>query len=92
MNITLTPQLEAIVQQKVDSGDYQNASEVLREALTLLEERDHRDRLIAAIAIGNADVERGDLSRWTPQSMSQLIREADEEDRLNLPIADEVQP
>ncbi|MDP2157618.1 MAG: type II toxin-antitoxin system ParD family antitoxin [Nitrospirota bacterium] len=40
MNISLTPQLENLVKKKVDSGLYGSASEVMREALRLLEERD----------------------------------------------------
>lgn len=40
MNISLTPHLEELVKRKVDSGLYVSASEVLREALRLLEERD----------------------------------------------------
>lgn len=40
MNINLTPQLEEIVRQKVESGLYSSASEVVREALRLMEERD----------------------------------------------------
>ena len=40
MNISLTPHLEELVKRKVDSGLYVSASEVMREALRLLEERD----------------------------------------------------
>jgi len=40
MNISLTPHLESLVKKKVDSGLYGSASEVMREALRLLEERD----------------------------------------------------
>jgi len=40
MNVSLTPQLEELVKRKVDSGLYGSASEVMREALRLLEERD----------------------------------------------------
>ena len=40
MNISLTPQLEDLVKKKVESGLYGSASEVMREALRLLEERD----------------------------------------------------
>lgn len=40
MNINLTPQLEDLVRQKVASGRYNSASEVVREALRLLEEQD----------------------------------------------------
>ena len=40
MNVNLTPQLEELVRAKVASGLYTSASEVLREALRLLEEQD----------------------------------------------------
>jgi antitoxin ParD1/3/4 len=42
MNISLTPQLETLVKKKVESGLYGSASEVMRDALRLLEERDRR--------------------------------------------------
>lgn len=42
MNVSLTPQLENFVKQKVESGLYGSASEVVREALRLLGERDGR--------------------------------------------------
>lgn len=40
MNVSLTPELEKLVQEKVASGLYHSASEVIREALRLLKERD----------------------------------------------------
>ena len=40
MNISLTPQLKALVDQKVASGRYNSASEVIREALRALEDQD----------------------------------------------------
>lgn len=40
MNVSLTPELETLVQQKVRSGLYSSASEVVREALRLLNDRD----------------------------------------------------
>lgn len=40
MNISLTPHLEDLVRAKVESGLYNSASEVMREALRLLQERD----------------------------------------------------
>jgi antitoxin ParD1/3/4 len=40
MNVNLTPQLEELVRAKVASGLYTSASEVIREALRLLEEQD----------------------------------------------------
>jgi antitoxin ParD1/3/4 len=40
MNVSLTPELEKFVSAKVGSGRYNSASEVVREALRLLEEHD----------------------------------------------------
>ncbi len=40
LNVSLTPELERFVQSRVESGLYQTASEVVREGLRLLEERE----------------------------------------------------
>ncbi len=40
MNVSLTPQLESFVKQKVSTGLYNSVSEVIREALRLLEEKE----------------------------------------------------
>ena len=40
MNVHLTPELEQLVQTKVQSGRYNSASEVVREALRLMEQKD----------------------------------------------------
>ena len=40
MNVSLTPELEQFVQSKVENGRYNSASEVVREALRLLEEQE----------------------------------------------------
>ena len=50
MNVSLTPELEQFVSTKVGSGRYTSASEVVREALRLLEEHDQaRGAQIAAL-------------------------------------------
>lgn len=40
MNVNLTPHLEELVRRKIASGLYSSASEVVREALRLMEEQD----------------------------------------------------
>ncbi|WP_415895102.1 type II toxin-antitoxin system ParD family antitoxin [Neptuniibacter sp. PT34_22] len=45
MNVSLTPKLEAFVKSKVESGSYNSSSEVVREALRLLEQRDAEEQL-----------------------------------------------
>jgi antitoxin ParD1/3/4 len=45
MNVSLTPTLAQYVEDKVSSGLYTSASEVIREALRLLQERDQLRQL-----------------------------------------------
>jgi len=64
MNVSLTPELEELVDQKVQSGMYHTASEVVREALRLLKDRDelqaHRmEELRSDIAVGLKDLDAG---------------------------------
>ena len=49
MNISLTPALEDYVRRKVASGLYNNASEVIREALRLLVQRERTPAVKAAV-------------------------------------------
>ena len=44
MNVSLGDKWERFVEEKVKSGDYQSASEVLREGLSLMEERELLER------------------------------------------------
>ncbi|MCA9880726.1 MAG: type II toxin-antitoxin system ParD family antitoxin [Thermomicrobiales bacterium] len=92
MSVVLTPQLEALIHQKVQSGRYSSASEVVQEALQLLEEREAFQRLAAAINVGIQEIERGEEIPWTPTLIAELGREADEEDRLGLPLEYETYP
>lgn len=47
MNVSLTPELEKYIQAKVETGRYTSASEVVREALRLLEQKEQeRERAL----------------------------------------------
>jgi antitoxin ParD1/3/4 len=66
MNVSLIPELEQFVQSRVASGRYQTASEVVREGLRLLEEREQsRETVIqelrAKIRRGIEQADRGEL-------------------------------
>ena len=58
MNVSLTPELEKYIQDKVETGRYTSASEVVREALRLLEQKEVKefqaelDRRIASLDRG----------------------------------------
>jgi antitoxin ParD1/3/4 len=56
MNVSLTPELEKFVNTKVESGRYNSASEVVREALRLLEE--HEQARAAQLAEFNRELGR----------------------------------
>ena len=71
MNINLTPQLEQLVREKVSSGRYTSASEVVREALRLMEETDQLramklDQLRRDIREG---IESGPATSWNVGEM-----------------------
>ncbi len=76
ININLTPQLEEMVRQKVNSGLYTSASEVVREALRLMEEKDRLreaklDQLRQDIREGLAS---GPATAWDAAEMKQQGR------------------
>lgn len=70
MNVSLTPELDRYVHAKVKTGGYNSASEVLREALRLMQERDQvretqLDEARRAIQNGLQALQRGDAVEGT---------------------------
>jgi len=76
MNVSLTPDLERFVSTKVKSGRYNSASEVVREALRLLEE--HDQARLAQLAEFNREIGR----RLDSLDRGQRIDPADARARL----------
>ena len=79
MNISLTPELERIVKSKVDSGLYNNASEVIREALRLMTGHERIEAmklelLRAEIDLAWQQADRSEFVQATPES---IIKRAD---------------
>ena len=67
MNVSLTPELEKMVEGKVQTGRYNSVSEVVREALRLMDERDqmkaiHKQEMNDKIAVGLKSLEEGKFS------------------------------
>ena len=71
MHISLTPELEAQVRSKVESGMYNNASEVVREALRFMDQNEKllyvlkTERLRYEAAQGAIEAEQGKFSTRT---------------------------
>ena len=62
LSITLPPEMASFIRQKVNSGLYGSNSEIIREAMRGLMERERRLELLdGAIAMGLADAEAGRL-------------------------------
>ena len=89
---TLSPELAALIREKVESGRYGDANQVLEEAMQLLDDRDRLEWLRAEIAIGLEEIERGETVEYTPELMEQLKWEAIEAERNGEPIDDAVLP
>ena len=85
MNISLTPQLEKLVQDRVKSGRYTSASEVVREALRLLEEK---DRLLGAkLAQLHQELREGLSSgAATPEEPKRQARLPPRDDGISSPV------
>jgi antitoxin ParD1/3/4 len=80
MHISLTDRLEAWVRAKVESGLYNNASEVIREALRTqmrAEQTQAEDLevLRAQIDIGLQQAERGELLDWSMDDIKSRLRQ-----------------
>ena len=78
MNVSLTPQLESYVKQKVASGLYNSVSEVMREALRLLEEHDAlKDMKLAALRRDLQDgIDELDRGEGTPLNIDEIKAKA----------------
>ena len=64
MHISLTPELEKVVRKKIKSGLYNNASEVIREALrNSLKQEAENEWLKREAALGFAQLEAGETVR-----------------------------
>jgi putative addiction module CopG family antidote len=76
VSLTLDPQLEALIRRQVNSGRYADENEVVQEALTLLEERDRRAHLRAALARAEEQIARGEGVLYTPELREQIRQTA----------------
>lgn len=74
MNISLTPELEALISEKVRSGDYNSASEVVRAALRMLKEQDELNKYAAK----NCAAKPSRASRKSEASRGSVYNSAEE--------------
>ena len=78
-NVNLTAELDRFVLEKVESGRYENASEVVRAALRTLEREEQQYE--AKLAALRRAIDEGDASGVAEDNVFARVRE-----KLNLPI------
>jgi len=82
MHVSLTQELEDIIKRKVASGLYNNASEVIREALRFMESNEELvyqmklDRLRAKLAEGERDMEEGRFKELSREEIGPFFAKA----------------
>lgn len=78
MNISLSQTFEAYIQTQLDSGTYNNASEVVREALRLKMQQDELYQ-VKVQALRKAIIEGEESGDYTPFDIHEIIAEARDE-------------
>lgn len=93
LHIDLSPEIERFIKDKVDSGVYGSATEVVRDAIRRMQQDEaRRDAFRAAIAKGDAELERGEGILYTPDLMSEISRRAARAEARGEPIDPDVLP
>lgn len=78
-NISLTEQFDRFVEDNVSSGEYQNASEVVRDGLRLLQQRKNEEslklqELRRAVREGFAAIDRGEFVTLRRDDIGPFVR------------------
>lgn len=85
MSITLSPALEALVEDRVKSGFYENPEEVLRQSLLLLKDRDaETEKLREMIQEGLDDLDLGRYEEYDESTIGELVADVGRRGRERL--------
>jgi antitoxin ParD1/3/4 len=77
MHINLSPEMESYIKTKVSGGFYGNATEVIRDAIRRMQAEEERIVAFrAAVAKGEAQLERGEGVEYTPEVMEKITQAA----------------
>jgi antitoxin ParD1/3/4 len=77
MHVNLSPEMESFVKDRVASGFYGNATEVIRDAIRRMQAEESRAAAWrAAIQLGDEQIERGEGVPYTPQHLDAITERA----------------
>jgi antitoxin ParD1/3/4 len=78
MSVMLNSELEAKIQERIASGRYSDASEVVADAVQRLEEHERLEHSRALLEVGRQDELRGDRVTVTPELFEEIDRRVEE--------------
>ena len=85
MKVSLTPEMEQLIARKIEAGLYPTPSEIVQEALRLLQERDeHLAALQAEVRIGFEAIERGEYEDYDERTTKRLAAQIKARGRARL--------
>jgi len=85
MEVRLTPDQQAFIEQAIESGRFTRAEDAIAEALSLWEERERkRVEILAAVDAAEASLERGEGHPITPATMRELAGRVKQRGRARL--------
>lgn len=76
MHINLSAEMESFIKDKVISGFYGNATEVIRDAIRRMQAEETRLAWQAAIKQGNDQLDRGEGIPYTSKTLKDITQKA----------------
>ena len=93
MHVNLSSEMENFIKGKVASGFYGNATEVIRDAIRRMQAEESRSAAwVAAIKLGDAQLERGEEVIYTPETLKEITASAMDAMHTNKPMDPDVLP
>jgi antitoxin ParD1/3/4 len=93
MHVNLSSEMEAFIKGKVSSGFYGNATEVIRDAIRRMQsEEERRTAFRAAVAVGEAELDRGEGIPYSDSLLDEIWKEALNSAHSGEPIDPDVLP
>ena len=93
MHINLSPEMESYIKGKVAGGFYGNATEVIRDAIRRMQaDEQRRAAFRAAVAAGDAELERGEGIDYSKTVLDEITRDAIRDLHSEKPIDPDVCP
>ena len=77
MHVNLSPEMEGFIKNKVATGFYGNATEVIRDAIRRMQAEESRvSAWQAAIKLGDDQLDRGDGVAYTADALKDITQSA----------------